>query len=89
MPEFLAQVKEHAGSLGLVDVLEIATSELRHEEYEQNPFEDADLRAYARVRTPTGKELFQTSDVLIRSTQKEFGDYTHKMLSKVHADLKK
>lgn len=75
LPEVSNHLRQSVQSSGLLDKVDISSSGIRFVNHGQNPVEDADSRTYIRIRAPTGEEIFQTFEVLLRTSHRNFKNY--------------
>lgn len=88
LPEVSNQLRESVQSSGLLDKVDIFSSQISFVDHGQNPVGDADCRTYIKIKSLTGEEIFQTSDIILRTAHRDFKSYIQRALSAVQRDLK-
>jgi len=79
--EFLDHLNRSATARGIQDVIQI--SPFVFNECRQNPADGSDLRAYIKVRSQSGKEIFQTGARWQRATRADFPIYADQVMDSI------
>jgi len=89
LPEVSSFLEKSVKNFGLVEKVDVFLGDpLVFHDYGVNPIADADCRTYIRVKSPTGKEIFQIRDIILKTAHRDYPFYVQRVLHTIKADMK-